>query len=421
MFKTIPGSIGYPIVSDKSYEFLRDPVKFLDKNMETTSSKIFQTRILNNPTVCICCPHLIKQLLGEKSNDFEHGYRSILHRVYGDLLLFEDEPKAFHLRECLVPMFEEHEKFHEKTQKICNSFIASLEGKMGSISVYTEFKSLMTRVCLELFLDLDKKKSFCEMNAISDLATQHWHGIISLPIQINIPFKGQSSFKVAVEAKDKLLEHISIILKHHDPDKEDSLLSQLMKVVFPKKNDLEQHLLLFTSALIPKAFSSLITSFLIVMSGDEMSSVRDKARGSRIYLEYVLLEVERLWPPLFAGRRLAKCTTNIGSYTIPKDYAVFYMIYAANRDPDVFPNPHKFNPDRWSTSNKDDRHLVLTYGSGRRCCIGTKFIHSIILDVMNQLLQSYDWCICPCNQDIAYKYLPVARPESDVNIEFYQH
>ena len=58
----------------------------------------------------------------------------------------------------------------------------------------------------------------------------------------------------------------SSLTSHVDPD---SLFSRLRGVAFPKSNDLEQHLLLFVSALIPKAFSSLITSFLLATAGDD--------------------------------------------------------------------------------------------------------------------------------------------------------
>lgn len=413
---SIPGSVGYPVVGDKSYEFLRDPVLFLKSNLEKNSSKIFLTRILNIPTICVCCPNLIKELLNDKADDFEHGYRSMLHRVYGDLILFENEGDAIRLKQCLVPVFANHAKYKAKIKNICDKFIASLEGRVGGIPIYSEFKSLMTSLCLDLFLDLDGKKSISEVNTISKLATQHWHGIISVPVQVSIPFKGQSTFKTAVDAKNELLVHIRKIINENQSS--DSFLSQLKKIKFPKKDDLEQHLLLFTSALIPKAFSSLITSFLIVMAGDEMSLERKRARESVEYLQNILLEVERMWPPLFSGRRLAKRSTSLGSYKVPKDYAVFYMTYAANRDPDVFPNPDKFYPDRWSTCNKDNLSMMFTYGSGMRCCIGTKFIRSIILDVMDSLVKKYDWSICLCNQSLDYKYLPVARPSNDVTMEF---
>ena len=41
----------------------RDPVKFVESRIRQHSSKIFQARVLNNPTVFVCSPLLIKEML----------------------------------------------------------------------------------------------------------------------------------------------------------------------------------------------------------------------------------------------------------------------------------------------------------------------------------------------------------------------
>ena len=65
------------------------------------------------------------------------------------------------------------------------------------------------------------------------------------------------------------------------------------------------HLLLFISALIPKAMSSLLTSVVIELSKTENRRWRECCCDESL-LEDVLLEVQRLWPPFFGGRRI--CT-----------------------------------------------------------------------------------------------------------------
>jgi len=46
------------------------------------------------------------------------------------------------------------------------------------VPIYEEFKSLMTKMCLELFLGLDDATPDEVVDEISELATQHWHGKI---------------------------------------------------------------------------------------------------------------------------------------------------------------------------------------------------------------------------------------------------
>jgi cytochrome P450 len=48
--------------------------------------------------------------------------------------------------------------------------------------------------------------------------------------------------------------------------------------------------------------------------------------------------------------------------------------YSLHMDPDVFPDPHKFNPERWLSEDPDlrmDRNLV-PFLKGSRNCIGMK-------------------------------------------------
>ena len=37
----------------------------------------------------------------------------------------------------------------------------------------------------------------------------------------------------------------------------------------------------------------------------------------------------------------------VEGYKFPADYAVVFMTYSAQRDPDVFKNPDEFIPERW--------------------------------------------------------------------------
>ncbi|TNN30708.1 Cytochrome P450 3A40 [Liparis tanakae] len=64
------------------------------------------------------------------------------------------------------------------------------------------------------------------------------------------------------------------------------------------------------------------------------------------YLDCVVNESLRLYPP--AGRldRVAKETVKIGDITIPKDMLVMVPVYALQRDPELWPQPEEFRPDR---------------------------------------------------------------------------
>lgn len=67
----VPGSVGLPILGDKSLDFYRNPVKFVTKQIEDNKSRVFCARFLNTPTVFIGCNKTIKHLLtGNRSSDY---------------------------------------------------------------------------------------------------------------------------------------------------------------------------------------------------------------------------------------------------------------------------------------------------------------------------------------------------------------
>lgn len=95
------------------------------------------------------------------------------------------------------------------------------------------------------------------------------------------------------------------------------------------------------------------------------------------YLDNCLYESLRKYPPLPTGTRL--CTK---SYKIPNSDVVinegsyvFLPIYAVHRDPEYFPNPDKFDPDRFKKESTKNRQPsgFLPFGDGPRKCIAYKF------------------------------------------------
>lgn len=59
----IPGSSGYSLIGDKSYEFYKNPIDFAEKRIKKHDRRIFLSRILNKPTVFVCSYDGVKDVL----------------------------------------------------------------------------------------------------------------------------------------------------------------------------------------------------------------------------------------------------------------------------------------------------------------------------------------------------------------------
>ena len=93
------------------------------------------------------------------------------------------------------------------------------------------------------------------------------------------------------------------------------------------------------------------------------------------YTEQVFAESMRLYPPAWAMGRMSTQPVRLGPYTIPSGAHFFFSQYIMGRDPQYFPDPLRFDPDRFTPENKARRakYTYFPFGGGSRQCIGESF------------------------------------------------
>ena len=93
------------------------------------------------------------------------------------------------------------------------------------------------------------------------------------------------------------------------------------------------------------------------------------------YVEMVLAESMRLYPPAWAMGRYARSDFRLGEFFLPAKTTVLTSQFITHRDPRFFPDPLRFDPERF-TPEARLRRTKLTYfpfGAGVRQCIGESF------------------------------------------------
>ena len=105
------------------------------------------------------------------------------------------------------------------------------------------------------------------------------------------------------------------------------------------------------------------------------------------YLNKVIKEALRMYPPAWAVSRQAIQEDRVGDYIIPKGATVFLSIYAMHRDPSYWNEPDSFNPDRFQS--KIDKQYYLPFGRGPRICIGNNFALLEMQIIVTQILQHF--------------------------------
>jgi cytochrome P450 family 4 len=94
------------------------------------------------------------------------------------------------------------------------------------------------------------------------------------------------------------------------------------------------------------------------------------------YLERTVKEVLRLYPSVhMVSRKTGEEVVTGSGYVIPKNSIVLLQIYDIHHDPKIYPDPEKFDPDRFLPENSQNRHpfAYLPFSAGSRNCIGQRF------------------------------------------------
>ena len=133
------------------------------------------------------------------------------------------------------------------------------------------------------------------------------------------------------------------------------------------------------------------------------------------YLEQVVKETLRLYPPAPSANRVARESFEWKGYTIEAGELVTYVPFVSHRMPTQFNEPERFRPERFDPVNGDPMkpYAYIPFAAGPRSCIGAPFATIEIKTVLAMVLQRYRLNMVP-GQHVEATVRTTVQPKSGI-------
>ncbi len=379
--------------------FRQNAADFLEANARQFGDLVhFETlgiRVLqfNHPT-------LVQEML---VRDAPHHHRNMVMQrskmVLGEGLLTSEEPLHMRQRRMAAPAF--HRQRIAAYGEVITHFTRQMTSQWqdgATVDVHAEMLLLALRIVGKTLFDTNVEQEVGKIAAAVE-AFMGFMPLAFLPfpdLMVKLPLPAMRRIRDGRAGLDELIYRM-IRERRADPADRGDLLSMLLAAVdeeAPTKapaakmtdqqvrdecltvllagHETTANALSFALRLLaghPEIQEQLAAESYDVL-GDRLATAEDYTRLNMA--EKVFAEALRLYPPVWVTARTAAETYEYRGISIARGTILVAPQYAVHRDPRWWPNPDRFDPERFTAAAKAarPRGAYFPFGAGNRQCIG---------------------------------------------------
>lgn len=381
-----PAPSGTPLLGH-TVDFVRNPFGFVRRSVDTTGDA-FRMQLLGRDVYVLAHPDYVETaLLNRESfaklDDFEVAFGEALLSVEGE----QWQRQRHAMEEFFSPT---RIRDHAATMVgVARTRIDDWPSG-GSIRVDEEMQKVALQNLFEVVLGQSLSDEEIAELTVAANALNYWFKPTTWALPNWVPTPARRKFHRG--AKDLRKRAKTLLADTGDSPREESLLATLAALrddpdsAFDQSEVLDQVVgMLFagheTTALAMTYALHQIGSHSEV--AEQFHAEIDSVLDDEIvladlqeldYLDQIINESLRLYPPVHAIPRVTTERVDIADYTLPADAEVLLSVWSLHRDERFYDDPLRFNPDRWEqTTPQTQEYAFIPFGSDPRICIGRHF------------------------------------------------
>lgn len=409
-----------PFYAHKPWVKLGSPI-LLFEHLLRTYGNIACYSFMGTPIVFINEPEYIREILVTQAASFvKERTVNRMKILLGEGLITSNEPFHMRQRRIAAPAFH-RQRIQAYAGQIVESALAASERlrdgqELDIASAQMELSlEIVARTLFDTHVDDDIRRINGEVNTIMDLynfivAFPRIESFLHLPIPGIVRFRRSKARLDGVV--DRLIREHRTAMAQAEQRGEEQDRGDLLSMLLTSSDDLldeagkptgervsmsdlqvrDEVLTIFLAGYETVANGLTWTWYLLSQNPEvearlhaEVDAVLGPSQARRTatladyaqlkYTEMVFAESMRLYPPAWAMGRMSTAVVELGPYCIPPGAHFFFSQYIMSRTEEFYPDPLRFDPERFTPQAKAarPRFAYFPFGGGSRQCIGEAF------------------------------------------------
>ena len=375
-------------------EFQRDRLEFFRRCAETGDALRF--RFIVEDVLVVSRPDLVNDVLITHRTDFSKAYlTSLVHPLLAGSMLLADSDSWLHQRKLVLPAFH-HERVEAygvvMAEEAARAVATWAPGQQRDI--HSDMMRMTLQIVTRTLFGIDFSDAVPVAERLVSTVMDEFNRRIASPLRFRFPLPTVRTLWL-LKAMRELDEIAYKAINERRREPQPDLLSMLVASKDEDGSPMSDReirdacLAVFFAGHETTACLLSWTWYVLARREDIVVKLLEELEGARVdvsqspsslverlpYMQAVLKEVLRLYPPAYAFGRRALRDTSVGDYAVEAGTTVLMSPWAMHRDETYFKDPEEFLPERWQNglASHLPRFAYFPFSSGPRRCVGNSF------------------------------------------------